>query len=211
MLATLGNQVTRTIYTLCITLMLWPVTLWAGNASETEAPSNTDVQAGCAAIFDHSMRQLHSQQQIDLCALTQGKPVLVVNTASHCGFTPQFKGLEALHKRYQEQGLVVVGFASDDFNQEAKNEKAAANICYINYGVSFIMLAPSSVKGEQANPTFKVLGEKSTAPGWNFNKYLVDPSGQVIKHFGSSVQPNSSEVIEAIHTALGIIRSTPPS
>ena len=204
MLATLGNQVTRTIYLLCITLMLCPSTLWAGNANETDASSNTDEQAGCAALFDHSMRQLHSQQQIDLCALTQGKPVLVVNTASHCGFTPQFKSLEALHKSYQERGLVVIGFASDDFNQEAKNEKAAANICYNNYGVSFIMLAPSSVKGKQANPTFKVLGEKSTPPNWNFNKYLVSASGQTIKHFGSSVEPTSSEIIEAIHTALNI-------
>jgi len=159
-------------------------------------------RAECAAIFEHSMRKLHSQQQIDICQLTRGKPTLVINTASHCGYTPQFKGLETLHQRFKKKGLVVVGFASNDFNQESNSEAKAANICYVNYGVSFTMIAPTHVTGEHANPVFQALNHLSRPPSWNFNKYLVDKSGQVIKHFDSSVKPEDTKLIAAIEAAL---------
>ena len=81
--------------------------------------------AACADMFDHEMRKLHSKQQVDICKLVGGKPALIINTASHCGYTRQFKGLEALYQRYKDQGLVIIGFASDDFNQEAKDEAKA--------------------------------------------------------------------------------------
>ena len=158
--------------------------------------------AGCPEYLDHSMRKLHSREEVNLCQLQDGRPMLIINTASHCGYTPQFKGLEALHQQYRDDGLVVVGFASDDFRQEAKDEEKAAEVCYVNYGVTFTMIAPSHVKGDQANPVFRELAEQARAPGWNFNKYLVDGSGKVVQHFGSNTKPDSKVLTAAIESVL---------
>lgn len=158
----------------------------------------TNSWAVCAGMFNHEMRKLHSQEQVNICTLVQDQPVLIINTASHCGYTQQFKGLEALHQQYKDQGLIVIGFASNDFNQEAKDEAKAADVCYVNYGVSFMMLAPSNVKGEGANPIFKVLAEQTKQPEWNFNKYLVNSAGEVVNHFGSRVTPEDAKLNNAI-------------
>lgn len=161
------------------------------------------VSAGqCPAYLDHEFRKLHSTQTVDLCAVTAGKPVLIVNTASHCGYTSQFEGLEALHQKYKGRGLVVVGFPSDDFNQEASEEAEAADVCFINYGVTFTMLAPTSVKGPAANPVFLELNRRAAEPSWNFNKYLVGADGQMVRHFKSSVTPDSTALQEAIEKLL---------
>tara|TARA_R110002110_G_scaffold330339_1_gene541601 strand:- start:20613 stop:21140 length:528 start_codon:yes stop_codon:yes gene_type:complete len=158
--------------------------------------------AACPDYLDHSMRKLHSSDEINFCEAFAGKPMLVINTASHCGYTPQFKGLEALHKEYAQRGLAVVGFASDDFRQEADSEAEAADVCYVNYGVSFTMIAPSHVRGEAANPVFRALSAQSESPGWNFNKYVVDASGKVVEHFGSSTGPDDEKLRQAIERAL---------
>ena len=158
--------------------------------------------AACPEYLDHSMRKLHSKDQVNLCEAQAGRPMLIINTASHCGYTSQFKGLEALHQKYGEQGLVVVGFASNDFRQEAKDEAKAAEVCYVNYGVTFTMIAPSHVKGAEANPVFQALARQSQPPGWNFNKYLVDGSGNVVKHFGSDTRPESKVLESAIESVL---------
>lgn len=128
--------------------------------------------------------------------------MLIVNTASNCGFTPQFKGLEALHRQYKDAGLVVVGFSSDSFNQEAGTEAKAAEVCYVNYGVTFTMLAPISVKGDDAHPLFRELARQSSGPKWNFNKYVVDSSGKVVRHFNSGTRPNSPLLAENIKGVL---------
>ena len=163
---------------------------------------SSGLWAKCPDMFNTQMRQLHSDKMIKLCELVENKPVLVVNTASHCGYTPQFKGLESLHQQYKDQGLTVIGFASNDFNQEAKKEAEAATICYKNYGVSFTMLAPSKVKGDQANPVFIKINKQSQQPSWNFNKYVIDKNGKVVARFGSSVKPGDKQLQQAIKKVL---------
>ena len=158
--------------------------------------------ADCPAFLDQDFKKLRSSQSVNLCKQFAGRPLLIVNTASHCGFTPQFKGLEALHRKYQARGLVVVGFPSDDFQQEAKDEAETADVCYLNYGVTFTMLSPSAVTGSAANPVFQELNRRSTAPAWNFNKYLVSSDGKLIRHFGSRVAPESTELNQAIEQLL---------
>jgi glutathione peroxidase len=162
-----------------------------------------DAVAGeCPAFMNHQFQKLHSSKTVDLCAETAGKPVLIVNTASHCGFTPQFKGLEAVYEKYKARGLVVIGFPSNDFRQEASDEAETAEVCYVNYGVTFTMLAPSAVKGPEANPVFQELNRRSSEPSWNFNKYLVSADGEVVQHFKSNVAPESDALTSAIEKLL---------
>ena len=160
------------------------------------------ASAACPDFLDHDMRRLHSKEDVNLCEVTAGKPTLIVNTASHCGYTPQFKGLEATHQAYKDRGLVVLGFASDSFRQEADSEEEAADVCFVNYGVSFTMLAPTPVKGQEANPVFKALGEAAGEPKWNFNKYLVNSDGEVLEHFDSGMRPDSPAFTAAIEKVL---------
>ncbi|MET0291284.1 MAG: glutathione peroxidase [Steroidobacteraceae bacterium] len=154
--------------------------------------------AACPAFLNQDFRKLHSSQSVNLCKSFAGRPLLIVNTASHCGFTPQFKGLEAVHAKYKDKGLVVVGFASDDFNQEAKDEAEAADTCFLNYGVTFTMLSPQHVKGPEANAVFKELARQTAAPNWNFNKYLVKADGTVAQRFDSKVTPDSAAFDTAV-------------
>ena len=175
--------------------------LTALSASPPAAAATAQALA-CPAYLDHDFRKLHSSQSVNLCKAFAGKPLLIINTASHCGFTPQFKGLEAIHAKYKDRGLVVVGFASDDFNQEAKDEAEAADTCFLNYGVTFTMLAPQHVKGPQANPVFKELARQTQAPGWNFNKYLVQTDGKVTQYFDSRVAPESPQFSAAVENIL---------
>jgi glutathione peroxidase len=156
----------------------------------------------CPEYMKGEYRKLHSKDAVDICELMENKPVLVVNTASHCGFTSQFKELEALHKKYKDKGLVVVGFASDDFKQEDADEEKAAEICYLNYGVTFTMLSPTHVTGEKANTLFKALNAQTQEPKWNFNKYLVGKDGKVVEHFGSMTKPDSPKLAAAIEQLL---------
>lgn len=170
--------------------------------SAVAASPNVQESQQCPAFLNHEFRKLHSSQTVNLCKEFAGKPMLIINTASHCGFTGQFKGLEAVHQKYKDRGLVVIGFPSDDFYQEAKDEAETATTCFINYGVTFTMLAPQHVKGSKANPVFKELARQTRAPSWNFNKYLVAPDGKVVQHFGSRVSPDSKELNEAIEKLL---------
>lgn len=162
----------------------------------------------CPAWLDHDFHKLRSSESVNICKAHAGKALLIVNTASHCGFTPQFKGLEALHEKYKDQGLVVIGFPSDDFNQEAKDDKETAEVCYINYGVKFTMLAVLPVKGANANPVFRELARQTHEPSWNFNKYLVKPDGTVLNYFDSRVTPESPQLNEAIVALLGAAPAT---
>ncbi len=158
--------------------------------------------ADCPAWLDHAFTKLRSHETVNLCKLAAGRPLLLVNTASHCGYTPQFEGLQALHEKYQGRGLVIVGFPADDFHQEAKDAAETAEVCFVNYGVKFTMLAASQVTGAKANPVFAELARQSHAPTWNFNKYLVTADGKVAAYFDSSVTPDAPAIATAIEAQL---------
>ena len=110
----------------------------------------------CPEFLDTEMRKLSSKETINFCESYAGKPMLIVNTASNCGYTPQFSGLESLHQEYKDKGLVVVGFSSDDFFQEENDEADAATVCFEKYDVSFPVMATTSVRGRNANPSSRV-------------------------------------------------------
>lgn len=161
------------------------------------APQGTNI--GCPDFLNVEVRKLHSSEKINLCSLyVPGKPLLIVNTASHCGYTKQFKGLEALYQKYKDKQLVVVGFPSNSFKQEEDSEMATATVCYQNYGVTFPMFEHVTVKGADAHPLFVYLASKTEAPSWNFNKYLVSGKEAKVQHFGSSTAPLDSKMEEAI-------------
>lgn len=165
----------------------------------------TQVQAfDCAATdVDVDMRRLLGKTE-NLCQSYGGKVMLVVNTASQCGYTPQYEGLEKVYQQYRDRGLVVLGFPSEDFGgQELAKEEDIAEFCKANFGVSFPMFGKSAVKGREANPLFRTLAQKTgQEPGWNFNKYLVGRDGKVLAHFGSDVKPDGASLQRAIEAAL---------
>lgn len=164
-------------------------------------PAQAESQE-CPPLLDSTQPLLHSTESTDLCQFA-GHPLLIVNTASYCGFTRQFTGLEELHQRYGEQGLVVLGFPSNDFMQEARDESRTAEVCYINYGVTFTMLGPSPVSRGQLNPVFAELQKQgATLPRWNFHKYLVNAEGQLVSFFGSRVEPDAAQLTGAIEQLL---------
>lgn len=169
-----------------------------GASMQTEVSSTPNT---CAAWLNHTIGKLHRDETHDLCGLTAGKVVLIVNTASFCGYTPQFKSLEALYQRFKDRGLVVIGFPSDDFFQEYSDESKTADVCYVNYGVTFPMTSAVKVRGSNAHPVFRHLHALSQ-PSWNFNKYLVGKDGTALAHFGSNTSPDSAKMLSAIEKAL---------
>ena len=158
--------------------------------------------AQCPALLDQQMRPLGKQEAVSLCERYAGQPLLIVNTASRCGYTRQFKGLEALNQEFRERGLRVIGFSSDDFRQEAADEAETAKVCYVNYGVTFDMYAQIHVRGEEAHPLFRELARQSEAPKWNFHKYLVDRDGKVVETWSSMTAPDDEELRAAIEKLL---------
>lgn len=153
--------------------------------------------AACPELYNHQFKTLQGQQ-INLCDF-QDKPILVVNTASKCGFSPQFEALEGLYKKHKSQGLLVVGFPSNDFKQELSEDKAIGDFCKATYGVNFPMTAKSSVVGANTNPFYKQLAAKSgQAPMWNFYKYVITPGGKQVYAFESTVAPDSAEIVGKI-------------
>jgi glutathione peroxidase len=166
------------------------------------AAGSSPLLAACPDFLNQDVKPLGKTDTVNLCERYAGKPMLIVNTASHCGFTPQFKGLEKLYKAYRDKGFVVAGFPSDDFKQEADSATETAKVCYVNYGVTFDMYAEVHVKGSDAHPLFRELGAKTEEPSWNFNKYLVDRDGNVVAHFGSMTSPEDKDLQAAIEKLL---------
>ncbi|MDU0354422.1 glutathione peroxidase [Paraglaciecola aquimarina] len=159
----------------------------------------------CPDLLTFVKRKLNSQDTVNLCEAYRGKTVLFVNTASYCGFTPQFEGLEALYNEYKDDGLVVLGFPSHDFNQEADSEVKTGEICQLTYGVKFPMFETTSVKGDNVDPLYRMLAKKAgQAPKWNFYKYLMDKTGTVVNVYPSKVKPSDKALIADITTALAL-------
>lgn len=160
--------------------------------------------ATCPAILHHQFKRLQDEAPQNLCQYA-GKVALIVNTASYCGYTSQYQGLESLYLKYQGRGLVVLGFPSNDFGkQEPGTSKEIADFCFNTYGVKFPMFSKSVVSGSTPNPLYQSLAKATgSKPQWNFHKYLVDRSGKVIATFGSDVNPESPQVVAAIEKALG--------
>jgi glutathione peroxidase len=158
--------------------------------------------AACPALLNHTVPRLQDEKPQSLCQYT-GKVLLVVNTASFCGFTPQYEGLEALYSKYASRGLVVLGFPSNDFMQESTDSRKIADLCFNTYGVKFPMFMSTPVRGKDAHPLFAQLARATgQQPSWNFNKYLVSRAGTPVAHFGSATAPNSKTLTDAIEKAL---------
>ena len=177
---------------------------WSAPASAqtSAATAGAAAVAACPALLNQSFPRLQDEKPQNLCQYA-GKVLLVVNTASYCGYTPQYEGLEALHAKYAAQGLVVMGFPSNDFNQESSDSSKIADLCFNTYGVKFPMFSSSAVKGKDANPLFAQLAQATgKAPTWNFNKYLVGRDGKAVAYYGSKATPQSPEVLAAVEKAL---------
>jgi glutathione peroxidase len=176
--------------------------LLAASVLSTAAHAQAGGAASCPPLLNHTVPRLQDEAPQNLCQYA-GRVVLVVNTASYCGFTPQFEGLEALNKRFAGRGLVVMGFPSNDFRQEDKDARKTAEVCFSTYGVKFPMFAPGPVKGADAQPLFRQLAAATgQQPAWNFNKYLVGRDGKALAHFGSMTDPTSATLVAAIEKAL---------
>ncbi len=161
--------------------------------------ASTSAMAACPTLLDRNVQTLDERAQ-SLCQYA-GKVLLVVNTASQCGYTPQYEGLEALYRKYKAKGLVVLGFPSNDFGgQEPGSNKEISTFCVNQYAIDFPMFAKTELK---ANPLYADL-VKSTgeAPRWNFHKYLVDRSGRRVQSFGTKVEPNDAKLVGAIERLL---------
>lgn len=185
------------------------ISFTASSSTTNAEPANVSATANkmsqCPALLKFMKRKLNSQETVNLCQEYMGKTILFVNTASYCGFTPQFEGLETLYNNYKEKGLVVLGFPSHDFNQEDSDEGKTAELCELTYGVKFPMFEPIAVRGDDVDPLYRMLAKKSgTTPKWNFYKYLVGANGEVIDSYSSFTKPDDSDLIEAIEKSLNI-------
>jgi glutathione peroxidase len=159
--------------------------------------------AACPAILQYQFPRLQDDSPQNLCQYA-GKVVLVVNTASYCGFTSQYKGLEALYAQYEKRGLVVLGFPSNDFGaQEPGSSKEIADFCVNTYGVKFPMFSKSVVSGAGKNHLYVALDRLTgKSPQWNFHKYLIDRKGKVVANFPSAVDPQSPKLLAELERAL---------
>ena len=174
----------------------------ATGLSPVHAQAQAGEPAGCPATLQHVFPRLQDEKPQSLCQYA-GKVLLVVNTASYCGFTGQYEGLEKLHARYQNQGLVVLGFPSNDFAQETGSNQQIAEFCSNTYGVKFPMFAKSSVSGTQASPFFRQLAEATgQKPRWNFYKYLVGRDGKPVAAYSSMTGPDSRSMLREIERLL---------
>jgi glutathione peroxidase len=151
----------------------------------------------CPALLNHQFKTLQGES-VNLCDY-RDKPILVVNTASKCGFTPQFEKLEGLYSQYKDKGLLVIGFPSNDFRQELKSDSEIGSFCKLTYGVKFPMVSKGAVIGANAIPFYKQLAAAAgQQPQWNFHKYVITQGGKSVQSFTSTTQPDDPAIIKLI-------------
>jgi glutathione peroxidase len=187
--------------------------LWGAAYANTQAQGSPNVTAAatapCPRVLQHSVLRLQDEKTQALCQYA-GQVVVVVNTASFCGFTSQYKGLEALYAQYKTRGLVVLGFPSNDFSQEPDSNAKIADFCESTFGVKFPMFVKTTVRGTDASPLFKQLAELSgTTPKWNFYKYVISRDGQLVKGFSSMTGPQDKSFVREIEKQLAAKGSAP--
>ena len=189
---------------LCILPVIALLSAVSGNEAKKESQKE---EKQMKSIYDFKVADIDGND-VNL-ADYKGKVLLILNVASKCGFTPQYKGLESIYRQYKEKGFEILAFPSNDFmGQEPGTNKEIKSFCQLNYQVSFPLFSKISVKGKDIHPLYKFLTEKSTDPKfaggitWNFNKFLIDRNGNIINRFGSRAEPQSPEVIKAIEDAL---------
>jgi glutathione peroxidase len=182
---------------------LAPLTPLPASQSERLAEAKPEPPADCPALLRHEFNRLQTGERQSLCQF-RGKVLLIVNTASYCGYTGQYEGLEALYRRYKGRGLVVVGFPSNDFGgQEPGTNQEIAQSCRLTYGVQFPMFEKSSVTKVSSNPLFTTLSAATgVAPKWNFYKYVVDRQGRPVAGFDSRVTPSDPKLVRLIEQLL---------
>lgn len=160
------------------------------------------VSTSCPMVLQKTFRKLQDESEQSLCQYV-GKVILVVNTASFCGYTSQYEGLEALYAKYAARGLVILGFPSNDFEQEPGANKDIADFCFNTYGVKFPMFAKTSVVGKNANAFYSDLARLTNKrPEWNFHKYLLDRSGRPVQSFASVVSPTDRRLVAELERLL---------
>jgi glutathione peroxidase len=170
-------------------------------ATPAAAPAAAEA-AACPVLLQHTFPRLQDEKPQPLCQYS-GKVLLVVNTASFCGFTPQYEALEALYAKYRERGLVVLGFPSNDFAQETGSNKDIADFCENTFGVKFPMFGKSAVRGADANPLFRQLAAQTgRAPLWNFHKYLIGRDGKVVGQYNSMTRPDDPTLLKTLEQQL---------
>ena len=183
----------------------WPLLASAQSSTPPAAqaaPAAQPAPMRCPALLDHRQPRLQDEVQQDLCKYA-GQVLLVVNTASFCGYTDQYGGLERLHARFRAQGFSVLGFPSNDFSQEPGTNADIAQFCEGTFGVKFPMFAKSNVRGGNANPVFAALAQASgQAPRWNFHKYLVGRDGRLIGAYSAQVAPDDPRLLADIQKTL---------
>jgi len=171
--------------------------------AQAQTPKPAVAAAACPALLQHRFDRLQDEKPQSLCQYS-GQVVLVVNTASFCGFTSQYEGLEALYAKYKTQGLVVLGFPANDFGrQEPGNNQAIADFCENTFGVKFPMFSKTHVVGRDANPLYKQLAAKTgETPQWNFHKYLIGRDGQTVRSYPSTLDPKNPSLAKDIERFL---------
>jgi len=202
MLTKLFKLSTLLALTLGFALLLMLIPFLSTAKAETIPSAINDN--GCPKTLDFNLRKLAKSEEVNLCDAYKGKVVLIVNTASKCGYTGQFDGLEALYNKYKDKGLVVLGFPSNDFaNQDPENEQNIAKFCRLTYGVKFPMFQKTHAAESNASPIYKTLGGMAGEfPQWNFHKYLLDTKGNLIGSFESQITPDSKKIVSLIEQYL---------
>jgi glutathione peroxidase len=174
----------------------------ASAIAASDAPASPSP--ACTGLLQQNFLRLQDEKPQSLCQYA-GKVVVVVNTASFCGFTSQYEGLEALYARYKDRGLVVLGFPSNDFAQETGSNKEIADFCENTFGVKFPMFSKTVVSGKQAHPLFQQLAARTgTSPKWNFYKYVIGRDGSSVVAFNSMADPKSARFLSAIEKQLAV-------